>query len=256
MTSSSWRLALLLMVGLINVNCASAAKQRSIETPSAPMTAGQARAALVDSIKHTSANFVRVDKFTIHHDKVTYVWAKGDPRQKNLRLRFAEVSSLSIRDSWGSTINVMVNGKETVFYWARSDKHHATNFIDAVLTLKQAMLTSPDTEEADFAASAKVWLATTPKPEMSDDARAYRLLAEDAFKRKDFSAALDAYGDALNLYSMWPEGHFNAALLAAEIQDYDLAARHMHRYLVLAPDAKDAVAAKDKLLLWQLKAKE
>lgn len=44
--------------------------------------------------------------------------------------------------------------------------------------------------------------------------------------------------------------------LAAEVEDYELAALHMRRYLMLAPEAKDASAAKDKLLLWQHKAKE
>jgi tetratricopeptide (TPR) repeat protein len=81
-------------------------------------------------------------------------------------------------------------------------------------------------------------------------------LAEDAFKRKDFVAALDAYVEALGMHPMWPEGHYNAALLAAELKDYELAARHMRRYLALAPDAKDASAAKDKYLLWQHKAKQ
>ena len=80
-------------------------------------------------------------------------------------------------------------------------------------------------------------------------------MAEDAFQRKDFTAALDAYCDALDRHPMWPEGHYNAALLAAEVEDYELAARHMRRYLVLAPGAKDAAAAEETFLLWQHKAK-
>ena len=40
-----------------------------------------------------------------------------------------------------------------------------------------------------------------------------------------------------------------AAILAAETKDYGLAADPMRSYLVLAPDAPDARAAKDKLLL-------
>ena len=131
-------------------------------------------------------------------------------------------------------------------------------WVDALLTLKAAEM-APDTEEADFSAftsSAKVWLLAAPKPEMSDEARTYKLVAEDAFKRNDFPAALNAYCEALDRFPMWPEGHYNAALLAAEVEDYELAAQHMRRYLVLAPDAKDASAAKDKLLFWQHKAKE
>lgn len=123
----------------------------------------------------------------------------------------------------------------------------------------QRMHVSAQAEEADFAeftANAKIWLAANPKPEMTNDARAYRVLAEDAFEQKDFPAALDAYCIALEKYPMWQKGQYNAAIMASYAQDYELAAHHMRRYLVLAPDAKDAAAAKDKLLLWQLKAKQ
>jgi tetratricopeptide (TPR) repeat protein len=128
-------------------------------------------------------------------------------------------------------------------------------FIDAMLTLKAAAF-APDADEAAFMESATGWQVIIPKPPMPDDARALKLLAEEAFKRKDFVAALEAYGRALELFPMWPEGQYNTAMLAAEGNDYELAAHHMRRYLVLAPAANDAASAKDKLLLWQLKAKE
>ena len=134
----------------------------------------------------------------------------------------------------------------------------ARNFIDGLLTLKNAASVC-DTEEADFAsfsAAVKGWLAAETKPPMSDEARTCKARAEDAFKRKQFDTALDAYVEGLGKYPMWPEGHYNAALLAGENEDYELAARHMRRYLALAPDAKDASAAKDKYLLWRSKAKE
>ncbi len=132
-------------------------------------------------------------------------------------------------------------------------------FINAMLVLKEAAL-APDTEEeanfAAFTAEAKTWLAATVKPEMAKEARTFKLVAEDALKRKDFPATLDAYCEALDKFPMWPEGQYNAALLAAETHDYDLAAHHMRRYLVLAPNAKGSKAAEDKLLLWEHKAKE
>jgi hypothetical protein len=115
-----------------------------------------------------------------------------------------------------------------------------------------------DAEEAlwgVFTASAKRWLAATPRPAMSDEALTYKALARDASEREDFPAALQAYGKALEIHPMWPTGHYNAATLAAEAKDYKLAAYHMRRYLVLAPDAKDAAAAKEQFLLWQHKAK-
>jgi regulator of sirC expression with transglutaminase-like and TPR domain len=67
---------------------------------------------------------------------------------------------------------------------------------------------------------------------------------------------MDYYEAGLALYPTWPEGHFNAALIAAELGDYTDAAEHMQSYLELLPNAPDAHAARDQLDLWQLKAKE
>ncbi len=142
-------------------------------------------------------------------------------------------------------------------YYFRTEAR-ARTFVAALVRLKEAAL-APSTEAADFAlfaAEAQLWLSATPKPPMSDDARTFKAVAEDAYTRKDFSAALDAYFEALDRHPMWPEGQFNAALLAAEAEDFEAAAMHMRRYLALAPDAADAPAAKDRLLLWQHRAKQ
>ena len=55
---------------------------------------------------------------------------------------------------------------------------------------------------------------------------------------------------------MWPEGYYNAALLAAETEDYELAAHHMRSYLVHSPVVKETPSAKDMLLLWLHKARQ
>jgi tetratricopeptide (TPR) repeat protein len=131
-------------------------------------------------------------------------------------------------------------------------KAQAVRFAEALLAAKQAAA-APGTEEADFAAfRARLG---EPRPEMPDAARADKALAEEAFRKKDFTAALYAYGDALEKHPLWPEGQYNAALLAAEVEDFDLAVHHMRRYLALAPDAKDVAASREKLLLWERKAK-
>jgi len=252
--------ALLLAASLLAtvVGCAVPHATENLYLPG-QMTFNEARKALAESIHHTSSKFLSTKEIRISHKQLAYLSGKGDPRQKKVRLRFAAMDNLSIRNSWDSTVNVSVNGKETDFYWERADRPFAQLFIDAVLALKQAAL-APDTEEETnftaFTARAKTWLATTPRTAMPDEARAYKGLAEDAFKRKDFTAALDAYRQALDSYPTWPEGQYNAALLAAEAEEYDWAAQHMRRYLVLAANAKDATSAKDKLLLWQLKARE
>lgn len=236
-----------------------------IDAPSKEMTVRQARKALVESLNHMlSIQSVRNVRFKRH--QMTFI---GEDRAMDHKgnfhdvgipvdhlIVFAEMTSLALEN----TAIVRRQGKrlhlgKCLAYFRGT---HATTFIDAVLTLRQAAL-APDTAETDFTAfttNAQTWLATADKPEMPDEARAYRVLAEDAFKRKDFVGSLEAYIAALERHQMWPEGHYNAALLAAETEDYELAAQHMKRYLVLAPAANDTTAAKDKLLLWQLKAKE
>jgi hypothetical protein len=231
-----------------------------ISTTRTHMTVHQARRSLTESLSHLK-NYGSVREVKINRHGVAFAASrKEDGMILNCFVSFSEMNNLSV-ETWASWVSVRTNG-EPVLSKEGDDgfetEHYAMMFVDALLNLKAAA-SAPDTEEADFAAfaaGAKTWLVATSKPAMPDEALTYKALAEDAFKRKDLSAALDGYCDALDKYPMWPEGHYNAALLAAETEDYELAALHMRRYLVLAPGAKDAAAAKEKFLLWQHKAKE
>jgi len=108
----------------------------------------------------------------------------------------------------------------------------------------------------DFHEKATAWRALSTKPPISDEVRQHRLLAEDAFKEKQFGTAIDEYEAGLVADPVWPQGHFNAALLYGEQKDYEDAIWHMRAYLELVPDASDAQAARDQLLLWQGKLKQ
>jgi hypothetical protein len=58
----------------------------------------------------------------------------------------------------------------------------------------------------------------------------------------------------LRVYPLWPEGHYNLAMLAGEIggrPGYDIAIFHMQSYLELLPEAPDARPAKDSIIVWQ-----
>ena len=261
-------LALLLVATFITAECTYAKPKRVviIDAPSTRMTVREARKSLIVSL----SDLQRIK--SVQEVKFNRLWVKFvdnmySGERKDCFVAFAEMKNLSVetvKEARGGSI-VGLNGKPLVLGpgledkdWAWFKRDAARKFVDAMLTLKEAAL-APDTEEADFTAftaNAKTWLAATPKPEMSEEARTYKVLAEDAFERKDVTAALDAFCGALDKYPMWPKGQYNAAVLAAEAEDFELAAHHMRRYLVLAPDAKDAAAAKDRLLLWQHKAKE
>jgi regulator of sirC expression with transglutaminase-like and TPR domain len=101
-------------------------------------------------------------------------------------------------------------------------------------------------------AGSRMARAACPAP-LSDAVRKQQLLAEDAVKHKQFEAAAAAYDAGTQIDPMWPEGHFNAAAIYGELRDYDKAVWHMRRYLELLPNAPDAQAAHDQMLLWQAK---
>jgi tetratricopeptide (TPR) repeat protein len=245
--------------------CGSVQVENFGNTPRTAMKPHQARKALVESLGHLAdTGGGKMKNISVQHDRATYqVARKGVSAEASLV--FATVNNLSLMSSGHGYYTVLMNGlelnlgtKSTSAYARFDSSTSARMFIDALLNLKKAALI-PDTEEDDFSyfsAHAQIWLLASPKPKMTDDALTSKAVAEDAFKRRDYAAALAGYVDALRLYPMWPEGHYNAALLAAEAEDFQLAAKHMRRYLVLAPEAKDAAEAKEKFLLWQHKATE
>ena len=111
-----------------------------------------------------------------------------------------------------------------------------------------------EAEWRDFQQKAALWRSAATHPPLSDEVRMHRLVAEDALNKKDFNKAIEEYEAGLKIEPLWPEGHYNAALLYGELEDYEDAAWHMRHYLELRPDAPDAAAARDQMLLWQGKA--
>ncbi len=107
-----------------------------------------------------------------------------------------------------------------------------------------------------FTQRAAAWRALPSKPPVPEEVRVQRLLAEDAVKQSKPGEALNRYEIGLELYPTWPQGWFNAALIAAELGFYTDAIEHMQSYLELMPDAPDAQAAKDQIVIWQFKVKE
>jgi tetratricopeptide (TPR) repeat protein len=108
--------------------------------------------------------------------------------------------------------------------------------------------------DEEFHKQAAAWRALATKPVLPDAARVRRLLAEDAIKNKKPEEALMYYEQGLEEYPTWPEGWFNAALVAGELGRYDDAADDMQNYLELVPDAKDAQTARDQMEMWKIRA--
>jgi tetratricopeptide (TPR) repeat protein len=104
---------------------------------------------------------------------------------------------------------------------------------------------------ADFQQKAAAWRALPVKPAISEDVRRERVLAENNVNEKEFISAVNHYESALKMNPVWPEGHFNAALIYAELKNYDKAVWHMRAYVELLPGAPDAQGARDQIIIWQ-----
>jgi hypothetical protein len=105
----------------------------------------------------------------------------------------------------------------------------------------------------DFQQKAATWRALSSKPPIPEEVRQHRLLAENALREKDLDTAIGEYEDGLTIFPVWAEGHFNAALLSAELGYYFEAIRHMRAYLDLVPKATDAQSARDQIIIWEAK---
>lgn len=93
--------------------------------------------------------------------------------------------------------------------------------------------------------------ATNPKPELTEDARKFRVQAEFAVQEKHSDKAVELYGKALQIAPWWPEGHFKLAEILGEQKKYSDALREMKRYLLLTPASADARIAQDKIYQWE-----
>jgi tetratricopeptide (TPR) repeat protein len=247
----------LLLATVATVEClAEIAKPAT--APSAPITVSEARIAVVEALKKNIGHFSGATYMVTSAELIV-----GLGKSVEYRCSFSSLKDFTVGTSSGFP-SVSLPSREFSrgippvekpfeVVWVKRNRRFADSFIEALRVLKEA---ASEDDFAAFIASAESWSQVTPRPEMTDDARGYKVLAEDSFKCKDFPGALAAYGKALDLHPMWSDGHYNAALLAAELEDFNLAAHHMRRYLALAPTAKDSVAAKDKLLLWQLRVKQ
>jgi len=105
-----------------------------------------------------------------------------------------------------------------------------------------------------FAQETAAWRAMATKPAISDEVTKRQLLAEDAIQERDLGAAVAYYKAGVAIDPTWAKGWYNAALISAESKNFSDAAFDMKHYLILLPDAPDAAAVKERLLLWEAKA--
>jgi len=125
-------------------------------------------------------------------------------------------------------------------------------FAKALYVLKRHVVAPEDPAvAAAFEEVSGRYLAADPKPELPEEARRFKVQAEQALDQGRDDEALERYAQALQIAPWWPEGHFNRGVLFGKMEFYTEAIRELRRYLALVPGAPDARAVQDKIYQWE-----
>ena len=148
-----------------------------------------------------------------------------------------------------------VDGETVTFAWYApawdgEPQRAAERFADA-WALLAAGIKAADADSAEFDRQLAIYTAASPKPELPEEARRYKVQAEAAVKAKDFETASERFSQALKIAPWWPQGRFNLALIYGELGLNARASAEMRRYLRLAVDAPNARQAQDKIYEWE-----
>ncbi|HEX9628311.1 MAG TPA: hypothetical protein VGA00_15350 [Acidiferrobacterales bacterium] len=128
-------------------------------------------------------------------------------------------------------------------------------FVAAWRTMAGGAPTDSPEKAAAFEAAAEKYRADPAAFVIPEEARVFKVQAETAVREKRLWDAVDRFGKALDISPAWAAGRFNLALIYGELGFAGLAISEMNKYLKLAPDAKNARAAQDKVYEWQDKTK-
>ena len=127
----------------------------------------------------------------------------------------------------------------------------ATEFMLALTSLKHHATVESDSKDPAFQKAVNFYRSQNPKPQLTEQARRYRVQAESAFKAKSYEEAGILYGEALEIAPWWPDGYYNRALIYAELGSYQSAINDMRRFLELEPGSRDARSVQDKIYEWE-----
>lgn len=248
--------AVLIVLLLASHSAWARADEKKSEPAPASMTIEEARTLLQSQLKDFwffSGAGAEVTRVEIKPTKIGLV-AKDNRYHWYDFKKFTEVKtqhhlaarSIDLRLWTGDRAEILLKG-----YSEESVNRLANAF--TVLIASVAVPPPPDKDPA-FQTIVNNYRSATEKLVFPEEARRFKVQAEAAVNEKRFDDAQDGYREALEIAPWWPEGHFNRALVLAELNEFPTAEVEMQRYLALVPDAPDARAAQDKIYIWEAKA--
>ena len=139
--------------------------------------------------------------------------------------------------------------------WSEADAQAVADALRILsLDARQDLVKVNDTALEQFKQACGPYIAQKAWPPMPEEAREHKVLAENAYRESDFDKALDEYTAAVGVYPCWPEGWHQRAEIQGQGHYYLGAYNSLRHYLYLAPDAPDAQALRDQLIIWRDKA--
>ena len=269
MTRIAKEVGVLAILVLLLVPTVAAEKTKDSPAPSQSMTLWQARrtvvagfSPLLSSCRFTldglecdgSGEHFRVDLKNLPPVFVKFAWGPKcvlkDEKGKTLPAPLSTWSASCPRARGGLAGSL---GPQDVVYAGAN--YDVAKSLAAALNSLREFANDAESPLRTFPQRAETWRALASKPPIPEEVRTQRLLAENAVQEKKPEEALVHYETGLELYPTWPQGYFNAALIAAELGYHAEAVEHMKAYLELVPDAPDAQSARDQIVIWQYKAK-
>jgi tetratricopeptide (TPR) repeat protein len=105
--------------------------------------------------------------------------------------------------------------------------------------------------DARFEETLEKYRDPASRPAFPEEARRYKVQAEQAVQNKRFVEAVNGYVMAVRTAPWWSEGYYNLALLNGELEQQEEAVRMMKRFIVLEPQSPLARAAQDQVYRWE-----
>lgn len=227
---------------------------------------------------------VKATLITVLKKYVNYYYASKVPAYKNIstdltikNIKNGEVTNEYIRFTSGNENH----SKDTVtiyYHEIRNDqisyyvKVTEGGFYMPYVRVKDHLLTCGGKEMADllfymqhqyavkfyerdlekFRAIAENYRELAVKPVMSAEQRKLFVQGNALNERLDYTNAIIYYDKALSMDPIsYPAGYYNIALIAGLMERYEMAILNMKKYLLLMPDAPDAVSAQDEIYEWE-----
>jgi tetratricopeptide (TPR) repeat protein len=173
--------------------------------------------------------------------------------QATIPLKSLQVPPVRTAKGDGAFLMDFPDGRMLLF----EHKDAAVSFANALFILARgdegrslAPLKDPAAEAA-FQVEARKYRELAVKPGLPEEARKYAVQGDFAVEKKNLAVAVARYADALKVAPWWPEGHFKRGRLLADMERYGEAVDEMQRFLLLAPDAKEAREAQDNIYKWE-----